>query len=158
MAPSSRRRLQERVANRLEGKKSPCSSSAHRRTITVLRSRQALADAGAGSDPAFHGSVKVPRSIRARCEKPLAKKPFLAQYAGPEELQNLGQALGQEFVAGKDTPLWNALRSQIVEETIGPSKRPADGVVIVRTAKAQTGPTAVFLKGLYAGLWTSAFP
>ena len=51
------------------------------------------------------------RSIRASLEKALAKKPFLAHYAGPEELKNLGHALGQEFVAGKDTPLWNALRS-----------------------------------------------
>ncbi|MDQ2981988.1 MAG: copper transporter, partial [Actinomycetota bacterium] len=38
------------------------------------------------------------------------------------------------------------------EEEIGPSKLPADGVVIVRTVTAQTGPTALFLKGLYAGL------
>lgn len=138
------------VANRLKGKRVAVlfvgSSSDDRRSKIT----QALADANAGSALRFT-AVKVPVDPSS-LEKALAKKPFLAHYAGPEELKNLGQALGQEFVAGKDTPLWNALRSQIVEETIGPSKRPADGVVIVRTAKAQTGPTAVFLKGLYAGL------
>jgi hypothetical protein len=137
------------VANRLKGKRVAVlfvgSSSDDRSKIT-----QALADAGAGPALRFT-AVKVPVDPGS-LEKALAKKPFLAHYAGPEELKNLGQALGQEFVAGKDTPLWNALRSQIVEETSGPPKRPADGVVIVRTAKAQTGPTAVFLKGLYAGL------
>ena len=70
---------------------------------------QALADANAGSTLRFT-AVKVPVDPSS-LEKALAKKPFLAHYAGPEELENLGQALGQEFVAGKDTPLWNALRT-----------------------------------------------
>jgi hypothetical protein len=44
------------------------------------------------------------------------------------------------------------LQNVLVEEKIGPGKPPADGVVIVRAVKPQTGPTALFLKGLYAGL------
>jgi hypothetical protein len=138
------------VANRLKGNRVAVlfigsSNGDLRSQIT-----QALADANAGPTLRFT-AVKVPIDPSSLA-KLLAKKPFLAHYAGPEQLENLGRALGQEFVAGKDTPLWNALRNQIVEETVGPSKRPADGVVIVRTAKAQTGPTALFLKGLYAGL------
>jgi len=48
--------------------------------------------------------------------------------------------------------LWTALQNVIVEEKIGPAKPSADGVVIVRTVAPQTGATALFLKGLYAGL------
>jgi hypothetical protein len=138
------------VANRLKGKRVAVlfigSSSDDRRSKLT----QAFADANAGSTLRFT-AVKVPVEPSSLA-KSLTKKPFLAHYAGPDQVENLGRALGQEFVAGKDTPLWNALRNQIVEETVGPSKKPADGVVIVRTAKAQTGPTALFLKGLYAGL------
>ena len=95
------------VANRLKGKKVAVlfvgSSSDDRRSKIT----QALADANAGSALRFT-ALKVPVDPSS-LEKALAKKPFLAHYAGPEELENLGQALGQEFVAGKDTPLWNAL-------------------------------------------------
>jgi len=101
------------VANRLKGKRVAVlfvgSSSDDRRSKIT----QALADANAGPTLRFT-AVKVPVDPSS-LEKLLAKKPFLAHYAGPEELKNLGQALGQEFAAGKDTPLWNALRSQIVE-------------------------------------------
>jgi hypothetical protein len=67
-------------------------------------------------------------------------------------LTKLGHALGQEFVAGKDTPLWNTLQNLLVEERVGTAKLPADGVVVVRTAAPQTGATALFLQGLYSGL------
>jgi hypothetical protein len=48
--------------------------------------------------------------------------------------------------------LWSALQNILVEEKVGQEKPPADGVVIVRSVTPQTGPTALFLKGLYAGL------
>jgi copper transport outer membrane protein MctB len=83
---------------------------------------------------------------------------LLASYAAPDQLQKLGHDLAHEFVAGTETPLWNALQNLIVEEKAGPAKPPVDGVVIVRTAAAQTGPTAVFLKGLYAGLGDVGVP
>jgi hypothetical protein len=95
--------------------------------------------------------VKVPVDP-ALLAKRLANKPLLANYAGPDQLKNLGHDLGQEFVAGAETPLWTALQNVIVEEKIGPAKPPADGVVIVRSVTPQTGPTALFLKGLYSGL------
>jgi hypothetical protein len=138
------------MANRLKGKKIAVlfigsSESVHRSAIA-----QALSDADAGA-PLRIRFVKVPVDPLTLTSR-LETKPLLASYAGPDQLKNLGHALGREFVAGTDTPLWNALQNLIVEETLGPSKLPADGVVVIRTATAQTGPTALLLKGLYAGL------
>jgi hypothetical protein len=138
------------MANRLKGKKIAVlfigSSESVRRSAIAT----ALADAGAGS-PLRIRFVKVPIDSAVLATK-LAKKPLLANYAGPDQLKNLGHDLGQEFVAGADTPLWTALQNVLVEEKIGPAKPPADGVVIVRSVTPQTGATALFLKGLYAGL------
>lgn len=111
---------------------------------------RALAEAGAGQ-PIRVRAVTVPVDV-AKLSRRLANHPFLANYAGRDQLKNLGNALGQEFAAGTDTPLWNALESLIVEERGGSPKRPADGVVIVRTARPQNDPTASFLEGLYAGV------
>ena len=111
---------------------------------------QALGDAGAG-EPARVRVLDVPINAAA-INRVIAKRPFLGAYAGRKQLSHLGQALGQEFAAGKETPLWNALNNVIVGETAGSLKQPADGIVVVRSAGAQTGPTARFLKGLYAGI------
>jgi hypothetical protein len=138
------------MANRLKGTKVAVlfigSSEKTRRTDIT----QALADASAGT-PLRMRFVKVPVDPEALAKK-LAKKPLLASYSAPDQLKNLGHDLGQEFVVGSDTPLWTALQGLIVEEKAGPSRPPADGVVIVRTTTPQTGPTALFLTGLYAGL------
>jgi hypothetical protein len=109
-----------------------------------------LNDAGAG-DPIRIRALTVPIDP-VKVQQRLASRPFLAAFSGRKQLEQLGHALGQEFAAGGDTPLMNALQSLIVEEKSGRTKKPADGVVVVRTAAAQTGPTAVFLKGLYAGI------
>ncbi|MDQ2968866.1 MAG: copper transporter [Actinomycetota bacterium] len=138
------------MASRLKGKKIAVlfigSSEKARRSAIAT----ALADASAGS-PLRIRFVKVPVDPNILATK-LANKPALANYAGPGQLENLGHDLGQEFVAGTDTPLWSALQNVIVEEKIGPAKPPVDGVVIVRSVAPQTGPTALFLEGLYAGL------
>jgi hypothetical protein len=144
------------MANRLKGRKIAVlfigSSEKTRRTEIT----QALADASAGT-PLRMRFVKVPVDPEALAKK-LAKKPLLASYSAPDQLKNLGHDLGQEFVVGTDTPLWTALQSLIVEERAGPSRPPADGVVIVRTTTPQTGPTALFLTGLYAGLANAGVP
>jgi hypothetical protein len=144
------------MANRLKGKRIAVlfigsSENSRRAAIT-----SALSDATAGT-PLRIRFVKVPIDPAALARK-LATKPLLASYAGPDQLKNLGHDLGQEFVQGTDTPLWNALQNLIVEEKAGPSKPPADGVVIARTVTPQTGPTASFLKGLYAGLAGAGVP
>jgi hypothetical protein len=138
------------MANRLKGKKIAVLFIGSSEKVRRSSIASALADAGAGT-PLRIRFVKVPVDPEVLAAQ-LAKKPSLANYTGPGQLQNLGHDLGQEFVAGTDTPLWSALQNVLVEEKIGPGKPPADGVVIVRTVTPQTGPTALLLKGLYAGL------
>jgi Copper transport outer membrane protein, MctB len=138
------------MANRLKGKKIAVLFVGSSDNVTLSAVTQALSDATSGP-PLRIRFVKVPIDPAALSTR-LATKPLLASYSTPDQLENLGRHLGQEFVAGTDTPLWNALQNLIVEEKVGPSKPKVDGVVIVRTVKPQTGPTALFLKGLYAGL------
>jgi hypothetical protein len=88
----------------------------------------------------------------------LTKRPAFSQYAGDAKLEDLGRALGEEFVVGGDTPLWNALSDLLVEERTGPPRRPADGVIVVRSAGPQQGATARLLSGLYAGLAGGGVP
>ena len=102
-------------------------------------------------------ALKVPINEQALAQR-LDGRPFLQAYAGERQLDELGQALGQEFAAGTDTPLWNALENLIVERRAGPLKRPADGVIVVRNVSAQTGATARFLKGIYQGLRDAGVP
>jgi Copper transport outer membrane protein, MctB len=134
------------MANRLKGQKIVVlfvgSTDAN---LTAVKT--ALTDAGAG-DPIRIRVLTVPIDP-VKVQRRLASRPFLAAFSGRKQLEQLGHALGQEFAAGGDTPLMNALQTLIVEEQAGRSKKPADGVIVVRTASPQTGPTAVFLKGLY---------
>lgn len=116
---------------------------------------QAVRDAG--------GQVSRSRALRvpidaAAVEKQLAAVPALAGYVGDAQLPNLGRDLGRELVQGLETPLWDALSGVLVEEQSGAPLLPADGVVVLRTAAPQQGPTAVFLAGLYAGLATAGVP
>lgn len=116
---------------------------------------QAVRDAG--------GRVTRSRALRvpidpAAIEKKLAAVPALAGYVGDAQLGNLGRDLGRELVQGRKTPLWDALSGVLVEEQSGAQAPPVDGVVVLRTAVPQRGPTAVLLAGLYAGLATAGVP
>ncbi|TML12524.1 MAG: hypothetical protein E6G33_13450 [Actinobacteria bacterium] len=137
------------MANRLKGKKIAVlfvgSTDGNLSSV-----KTALSDAGAG-DPIRFRALSVPID-QTKLQQRLANRPFLAAFAGPKQLEQLGHALGQEFASGGDTPLLNALQSLIVEEKAGRTKKRADGVVVVRTVSPQKGATAIFLKGLYAGL------
>ncbi|SRR5712691_3205134 len=144
------RTYQVLMANRLKGKRIAVLFVGSVDGDVRSAITRALSDANAGP-PLRIRAVKVPIDAAA-VTKRLANRPFLATYAGENQLEELGHALGQEFTAGTETPLWNALQSLIVEERVGPSKRPADGIVVVRTASSQTGATARFLKGLYSGI------
>jgi hypothetical protein len=138
------------MANRLKGKR-----------VAVLfvgsvdgdtRSAVTRAISDAGGSPVRVRAVKVPVDSAALSKRLATRQPFLAAYAGRDQLTKLGHALGQEFVAGRDTPLWNSLLNLLVEERVGTPKTPADAVVVVRTAPPQTRETALLLKGLYSGL------
>jgi Copper transport outer membrane protein, MctB len=61
-------------------------------------------------------------------------------------------------MAGGDAPLWDALAEQLVEERTGGKQRPADAVVVARSAPIQYDGTARFLRGFYLGLSSSSVP
>ena len=82
----------------------------------------------------------------------LLTRPELGGYVGEPNLGNLGRDLGRELAAGGLTPLSDALASNLVEERSGDSRLPADGVVVIREAEPQAGPTSKFLAGLYDGI------
>lgn len=102
-------------------------------------------------------ALKVPVDSAA-LDSVLTARPAFAKYVGDEQLEELGRAIGEEFVAGGDTPLWTALSDALVEERSGPPRPPADGVVVVRSGGPQKGETARFLAGIYSGLGTLGIP
>jgi hypothetical protein len=117
---------------------------------------QAFQDAGA-TDAVRYRALKVPIDPKA-LRAPLAARKQLAVYAGAQQLDKLGQALARELVAGGKTPLWDAVSSQIVEEVRGGSAGRVDGAIVIRAVSPQSGATARFLNGLYAGLASAGIP
>jgi hypothetical protein len=115
-----------------------------------------LSDAG-GVSTRFR-SLQMPIDPVA-IEKALASRPLLAaKYAGPARLDKLGKELGAELVKGGQAPLWGPLSNLLVVERLGGMRGPLDGVVLVRTAAPQHGPTVGFLHGFYAGLGSASAP
>ena len=102
-------------------------------------------------------AVTLPLRLEA-VEATLSSNPELAGYVGDEQLGNLGRDLGRELVVGRETPLWDALQGEIVEERSGAFALPLDGVVVIRSAEPQAGPTSRFLAGLYQGLGSTGEP
>jgi Copper transport outer membrane protein, MctB len=88
----------------------------------------------------------------------LDRRPLLAAYAGAGKVDDLGRALADEFAVGGETPLWDALENHLVEERNGTMRKPADGIVVVRTAQPQMGRTARFLHGLLSELGDRPVP
>jgi hypothetical protein len=82
----------------------------------------------------------------------------LGGYEGDEQLGNVGRDIGREFAAGEETPLWDTLEGEIVEERAGGFADAVDGVVVIRSAEPQEGGTARFLAGLYQGLASTGVP
>ncbi len=122
---------------------------------TAFNIRKSVTDAG--------GAVVRTRSIRAPLDVAsvqgiLKRQPSLRQLQGIAKLSGLGQRLANELVDGEQTPFWDALGESIVLERKGRAALPVDAVVVVRTAEPQSGPTAVFLAGVYAGLARSGVP
>jgi outer membrane murein-binding lipoprotein Lpp len=113
-----------------------------------------LSDAGSGA-PVRMRALKLPIDA-AQVDGALNGE--LRSYRGDAELDDLGRKLSDELVYGGDTPAWDALTSKLVEEKAGSFRRSVDGVVVVRTVKAQEGETAQFLAGIYDGLADSGVP
>jgi hypothetical protein len=117
---------------------------------------QALADSGARGWVRVR-SLKLPLDV-PQVDKTLARDPKLARYVGDARLPALGKSLAEELAAGGKAPLWTNLAEQIVAERTGSEQRPADGVIVVRTAGKQYDGTAAFLRGFYSGLIAAPVP
>ncbi len=104
-------------------------------------------------------AVTLPLRLDA-VEAEVAAHPELGGYVGDEQLGNLGRDLGRELVAGDETPLWDALAGEIVEERSdrGDPARPLDGIVVIRTADPQAAESSRFLAGLYQGIGSTGVP
>ena len=107
-------------------------------------------DAGGGQVVRMR-ALTVPLPVE-EIQAALAARRALSGYLGRAHLGDLGRDLARELVAGDETPLWDALADILVEERQGTSVRPADGVVVARTAAPRHPATARFLRGFYDGL------
>lgn len=117
---------------------------------------QALADAGARA-PLRMRALKLPIDAQ-QIDRALGGDGDLERYQGPDGLRDLGRALGTDFVSGGRSNTWDALTPLLVKEQAGRLKRPADGAVVIRTAKPQRAASARFLAAFYAGLADSGVP
>jgi Copper transport outer membrane protein, MctB len=122
---------------------------------TASEVRRAVADAGGRMSRMR--AVTMPLRLE-QVEAAVASRSELGGYVGDDQLGNLGRDLGRELAAGGETPLWDALGAEIVEEQSGDFADPADGVVVIRTAEPQAGESSRFLAGLYQGLGSVGVP
>ena len=111
--------------------------------------REALEDAGA--EIVRMRALRVPLPHDA-VQAALSEQPKLAGYVGASHLQDLGRDLGRELADGDDTPLWDALADELVEQRRGSGRGDVDGIVVLRSVKPQQAETAQFLRGLYSGM------
>jgi len=117
---------------------------------------QSLDDAG-GDSPLRTRSLKLPIDL-VSLRSALATKPALATLATERRIGDLGRRLGRDFVLGGDSPAWKLLSAQLVEERSGSDRPPLDGLVVARSLPPQSGITARFLAGFYAGLASAGVP
>jgi len=117
---------------------------------------QSLRDAGGGA-PLRTQALKVPIDLPT-LRHALAGHPALVALATRKTIGELGRRLGQDFVAGGDSPVWSLLGDDLLEEQSGNDGPAADAVVVARTVKPQSGVTARFLSGFYSGLGFGGLP
>jgi predicted Zn-dependent protease with MMP-like domain len=75
-----------------------------------------------------------------------------ADLADDEDLERLGEALANEFVRGGETPLWDSLEEELVQEQSGDFDDPVDAVVVARTERPGSTATGRFVVGLFEGV------
>ena len=117
---------------------------------------ETLGDAG-GPPPLRVTALKLPIDLPS-LRKALAKRPALAALATQRRIGDLGRRLGSDLVLGGDSPAWQALSATLVEEQAGDNVPPVDGVIVNRSTAPQSGVTARFLAGFYAGLGAPGVP
>jgi hypothetical protein len=146
----------ELMANRLRGKTVALVFLGPADPHVQASLQQALLDAGASGWVRVR-ALKLPLDV-SQIDKTLAGQPKLARYVGDARLPSLGKSLAEELARGGKAPLWTTLAEQIVAERAGSEQRPADGVIVVRTAGKQYDGTASFLAGFYTGLIAAPVP
>jgi len=146
----------ELMANRLRGKSLALVFLGPTDPKIRTSLEQALTDAGARGWVRVR-ALKLPLDV-SQVDKTLAGEPKLARYVGDARLPALGKSLAEELAGGGKAPLWTTLAEQIVAERTGSEQRPADGVIVVRTAGKQYDGTAAFLEGFYSGLIAAPVP
>ena len=146
----------ELIANRLRGKSVALVFLGPADSHVRASLEQMLADAGASGWVRVR-ALKLPLDVQ-QIDNTLAGDPALARYVGGARLPALGKGLAEELAKGGRAPLWTTLAEQIVAERTGSEKRPADGVIVVRTAGKQYDGTASFLSGFYTGLIAAPVP
>jgi len=146
----------ELMANRLRGKSIALVFLGPVDAQIRASLEQALADAGASGWVRVR-ALRLPLDVR-QVDNTLSGEPALARYVGGARLPALGKRLAEEFASGGRARLWTTLAEQIVAERTGSERRPADGVVVVRTSGKQYDGTATFLAGFYSGLIAAPVP
>jgi hypothetical protein len=143
------------VRNRLAGK---------RVAVLVIGSFDSTLDAvrevvteESGGDLVRVRAVRVPLPVD-EVERELQGQDAFGGYVGEDELGNLGRDLGRELVTGGETPLWDALAPELVEQRAFESSDEADAVVVIRSVEPQQRETARFLAGLYSGVGSLGKP
>ena len=114
-------------------------------------------ESDAGGSVARMRALELPLRVDA-IEAEIDARTELGGYAGEEQHANVGRDLGRELVTGGETPLWDALEGELVEERSGAMADPLDALVVIRSAEPQAGPTSRFLAGLYQGLNSTGVP
>ena len=108
----------------------------------------AIADAG--GDVTRIRVVDVPVDPAALRRALVTSDSFEAM--SDDDLQRLGEALAEEFVRGGETPLWDALAEELVQEQSGDFDDPLDAVVVARTERPASTETGRFVIGLFEGV------
>jgi hypothetical protein len=79
------------------------------------------------------------------------------QFSGMS-VEEIGRRLGEEFVEGGETPVWDALTPVLVEDDRGTSSDELDAVVVSHTVVTSKDDTQRLIDGLYAGLAAAGVP
>ncbi len=131
-----------------------------------------LFDAGAGG-PAFMIALDIPLEPE-ELQGAIEGNELLAAFADDGgDFGDLGRELGEEVIAGGDTPLWNTLQSELVQERTGAFSAEVDGAVVMYSwtppegeeseredaePASRAAATASLVEGVVAGLDASEVP
>jgi hypothetical protein len=129
---------------------------------------RALRDAGSGR-PVRVVALEAPLDV-PELQSTLEGDEALAAYAeGGGDFGELGKGLGSELAEGGETPLWEAIREDLVVEQEGSEVPEVEGAIVVATWTPETSAdgaepdedsrsTQTLLDGLVQGLASSGVP